>query len=80
MENSFWALRMGRVGFKVLAWISAVLGLIMSVALFAGAGGAEVPRWAGVVWIAVGALYFFFFYVLGQGISLLFEIHQALKK
>ena len=78
MGNEFWALQVGKVAFKVLAWISAVLGLVIAVAVLAGAGGPEASRLVGLVWIVVGALYFLIFYVMGQGIQLLLEIREIL--
>lgn len=80
MADNYQALRIGKVTFKVLSWISAVLGLVVSVALFAGAGGTEVPRLAGLVWILIGALYFLIFYVMAEAIQLLLEMRDLLAK
>lgn len=80
MVDNYPALRIGRITFKVLSWISAVLGLVVSVALFAGAGGTEVPRLAGLVWILIGALYFLIFYVMAEAIQLLLEMRDLLAK
>ena len=80
MENCYVALPIGKVTFKVLAWISVVLGLVLGVALLAGAGGADVPRLAGLIWIVVGVLYFLIFYVMGEAIQLLLEIREAVIK
>jgi hypothetical protein len=80
MADNYQSLKIGKVTFKVLAWISAVLGLVVSVALFAGAGGADVPRLAGFVWILIGALYFLIFYVMAEAIQLLLEIRDLLAK
>lgn len=80
MENRYTALRVGKVAFKVLAWVSAVLGLVLSVVLFAGGGGPDVPRVAGLIWLVNGALSFLIFHVLGEGIGLLLEIRASLNK
>lgn len=80
MADNYQFLRIGKVTFKVLAWISAVLGLVVSVALFAGAGGTEAPRLTGFVWILLGALYFLIFYVMAEVIQLLLEMHDLLAK
>ena len=78
MGKKFCSLKVGKVAFKVLAWISVVLGLILGIALLAGVGGPDVPRLVGLIWFVVGGLYFLFFYVLGEGIQLLLEIHDHL--
>ncbi len=80
MTNNYVSLRIGKVVFKVLAWVSAVLGLILSVAILAGAGGLDVPRLAGLAWIFIGALYFLIFYVMGEALQLLLEIRETLSK
>lgn len=89
MEQKFTSLRVIAVIFKVLAWITLILGLLGAIALFAMGTrpglfrGAPLPRVAmgggliGAITVAVVAvIYFLFLYAAGDGIYLFLAIEE----
>ncbi|MFH1093626.1 MAG: hypothetical protein V1739_05660 [Candidatus Omnitrophota bacterium] len=55
--------------FKVLAWISAVFFLVVSLIVLLGAGG-DTPRVAGLIFLLGGAIYFLILFTAAELIKL----------
>jgi len=86
-QQSTGFLHAGVVVFKVLAWVSLVLQVIVGlVVLVSGGepvpiGGIEVPaRLIGVLNCAAGAIYFFLLSLASHVIRVLLDIHTHLDK
>jgi hypothetical protein len=86
-------LKVARVVFKVLAWFMLALGsLVGIIVLITGtsvitppvtAGGATIPptpKAAGVVFIIMGALYFFIMYTISEIIGILLDLKGSCEK
>jgi len=63
--------------FKILAWISAVFFLIVSIIVLVGAGG-DTPRVASIIFILGGGLYFLILFTAGEVIKLLISMASKL--
>lgn len=89
MKDKYRILRTMAVVFKVLAWVSLILGIIGSVtfwiqfSLLSQQLGTAVPAAAGFVIFAVMFLYtlvgFGALYALAEGINLLFDIERQTR-
>ncbi len=73
--------------FKVLAWISLVLQVVVGLILLIGGGqsvpigGVDVPaRVVGILNCVAGAIYFFLWLFLSHIVRLLLDIHCGLNK
>lgn len=73
--------------FKVLAWISLVLQVVVGLILIVGGGlavpigGVDVPaRVVGILNCVAGVIYFFMLMLIAQVIRLLLEIRERLDK
>jgi len=71
-------LKVSAVVFKVLAWVSLIIGVIAGIVIFIGGGTPEAPRNTGFVGILLGIVYLFIFYTASEVISLLIEIGTKL--
>ncbi len=65
--------------FNVLAWLSVVFGIAITVILVLGGKGPDAPRAAGLVGILLGAVYFLMFKTVSAVIRLLLEIASKVK-
>ena len=72
-------LRMSGRIFKILGWVSLVVGAIATIVIVIGGGGPDAPRAAGVIGILVGAVYFLIFKTIGEMIQLLLDIESRMK-
>lgn len=68
----------GRI-FNGLGWVALVLGAVATLVILIGGGGPDAPRWAGIVGIVVGAIYFLIFKTIGGVIQLLLDIESRIK-
>ena len=80
-------LRAGVVVFKVLAWLSLVLQVLVGLSLLIGGGeavpigGVDVPaRLVGILNCIAGAIYFFMLLLVANVIRLLLDIRERLEK
>ena len=71
--------------FKVLAWLSLVIQVVVGLILLIGGGpavpigGVEIPaRVVGVLNCVAGAIYFFLLLLVANVIRLLLDIHKKL--
>lgn len=85
-------LKIARGVFKVLAWLSLGLGILVGIIVLVtgasvptgaltaeGAAQATPPRAAGVVLMVMGALYFVVLYTISEIIGILLDIKGACK-
>lgn len=79
MYNNYKVLPIAPAVFKALAWIGLCIGIISAVVTFVGVSAPETPRWMGLVALIVGAVYFFFFLVASEAVSLLLDINKKIK-
>lgn len=77
MEKGVKFLSISALILKVLAWISAVFFLIVSVIVLFGAGG-DTPRVASIIFLLGGGLYFLMLFTAGEVIKLLISISSKL--
>lgn len=73
-------LKISALVFKVLAWVSLVLGIVASIVIFIGGGTAEAPRVTGFVGIALGIIYLFIFFTAAEVIKILLDIRGKFEK
>ena len=66
--------------FKVLSWVSVVLGVISAIVIFVGGGTPDAPRLTGFIGLLLGVVYFFIFYTASEVIALLLDIHSKVNK
>ena len=74
MEKTYKFLGISATIFKVLAWVSLVLGFVAAIVIFIGGGTPEAPRLTGLVGILLGIVYFFIFLTAAEVITLLLDI------
>ncbi len=65
--------------FKVLAWISAVFFIIVSLIVLFGAGG-DTPRAASLVFLIGGGIYFLVLFSASELIKLVIAIFNKVEK
>ena len=80
MDNGYKFLGIGATIFKVLAWVSAVIGVVASIVIFIGGGTPEAPRTTGFIGLLLGLVYFFIFFTASEVITLLLEIKNKVDK
>ncbi|NQT75978.1 MAG: hypothetical protein HQ566_05595 [Candidatus Omnitrophica bacterium] len=66
--------------FKVLAWVSVVVGVISAIVIFIGGGTPEAPRLTGFVGLLLGVVYYFIFFTASGVISVLLDIRSKVDK
>lgn len=77
MDKGVKFLGVSSVIFKVLAWISAVFFVIVSLVVLFGAGG-DTPRAASIIFFLGGGLYFLMFLTAAEFIKLAVSIYYKL--
>ncbi len=65
--------------FKILAWLSAVFFLIVSIIVLVGAGG-DTPRVASLVFLLGGAIYFLVLFTAAELIKLVVSISNKVDR
>lgn len=65
--------------FKILAWISAIFFVIVSLIVLFGAGG-DTPRAASIIFLLGGGLYFVMLFTAAAVIKLLISISYKIDK
>ena len=80
MDKSYKFLGISAIIFKVLAWVSGVVGIISAIVIFIGGGTPEAPRMTGFVGLLLGLVYFFIFFTGAEVITLLLDIHNKVNK
>lgn len=84
-------LKVSRTIFKILAWVILVLGVVVGVIVLIAGGGAipaavpggvpaPAPRAAGLVFMIMGAFYFFILYTISEIIGILLDIKASCAK
>ncbi len=76
MDKSYKFLGISATIFKVLAWVSLVVGIIAGIVIFIGGGTPEAPRTTGFIGILLGIVYFFIFFTASEVIKLLLDIRS----
>jgi len=66
--------------FKVLAWVSVVVGVVSGLIIFIGGGTPEAPRATGFVGLLLGLVYYFIFFTASGVITVLLDIRSKLDK
>ncbi len=77
MDREFKFLNISSIIFKVLAWISAVFFLIVSLIVLFGAGG-DTPRAASMIFLLGGGLYFLMLFTAAELIKLVISLSHKL--
>ncbi len=80
MDKTCKFLGISAIIFKVLAWISVVVGVISAIVIFIGGGTPEAPRSTGFIGLLLGVVYYFIFFTASGVISILLDIHSKLNK
>ena len=76
MDKSYKFLGTSAIIFKVLAWVSGVIGIIAAIVIFIGGGTPEAPRTTGFVGLLLGLVYFFIFFTASEAIALLLDLRN----
>ncbi|MCK4994359.1 MAG: hypothetical protein KAS13_04840 [Candidatus Omnitrophica bacterium] len=77
MDKGVKFLGVSAVIFKILAWISAVFFVIVSLIVVFGAGG-DTPRVASIIFLLGGGLYFLMLFTAAEFIKLAVSIYYKL--
>ena len=79
MEQGIKFLNVSSLIFKILAWISAVFFIIVSLIVLFGAGG-DTPRVAGLIFLLGGAIYFLVLFTAAELIKLVISIFTKVDR
>lgn len=80
MTKNYKILDVSSIVFKVLSWVSLVVGVVSAIIIFIGGGTPEAPRSTGFIGLLLGVVYFFIFLVTAEVITLLLEIRSKVEK
>lgn len=80
MTKNYKLLEVSSTVFKVLSWVSLVVGTVAAIVIFIGGGTPEAPRSTGFIGLLLGVVYFFIFLVTAEVITLLLEIRSKVEK
>ena len=80
MGKKYKLLEISSFVFKVLSWVSLVVGIVAAIVIFVGGGTPEAPRATGFIGLLLGIVYFFIFLVTAEVITLLLEIRSKVEK
>ena len=80
MEKTYKLLSVSAVIFKILAWLSLVIGIVSSVIIFIGGGTPDAPRTTGFIGILLGVVYFFVSFTVSEVITLLLDMSSRINK
>lgn len=80
MAKNYKLLEVSSIVFKVLSWVSLVVGIVSAIIIFIGGGTPEAPRSTGFIGLLLGVVYFFIFLVTAEVITLLLEIRSKVEK
>lgn len=79
MDKGLKFLNLSALIFKVLAWISAVFFIVVSLIVLLGAGG-DTPRAAGFIFLLGGGIYFLVLFTASELIKLVISISKKVSK
>ena len=74
MAKSYGFLKAASTIFKVLAWVILVLLVVVGIATVVTGGTPDVPRWTGLIFLALGAWSFFQLFTFSSLIRLLLDV------
>ena len=80
MGKKYKLLEISSFVFKVLSWVSLIVGIVAAIVIFVGGGTPEAPRTTGFIGLLLGLVYFFLFLVTAEIITLLLEIRAKVDK
>ena len=80
MGKKYKLLEISSFVFKVLSWVSLIVGIVAAIVIFVGGGTLEAPRSTGFIGLLLGIVYFFIFLVTAEVITLLLEIRSKVEK
>ena len=80
MGKKYKLLEISSFVFKVLSWVSLIVGIVAAIVIFVGGGTPEAPRTTGFIGLLLGIIYFFIFLVTAEVITLLLEIRSKVEK
>ena len=75
-DRNYKFLRISAIIFRILAWVSGVVGIISAILIFVGGGTLEAPRMIGFVGFLLGLVYFFIFFTAAEVITLVLDVHN----
>ena len=76
MEGRIKFLNAASIIFKVLAWVSAVFFVVVSIVVLLGVGGPDAPRAASIVFLLGGGIYFLILFSFAEGIKIIIAIYE----
>ncbi|MCP4649162.1 MAG: hypothetical protein GY853_03655 [PVC group bacterium] len=80
MDQELKFLKTAAVIFKVLAWVSAIFFLVVTMIVLFGAAGPDTPRAASIVFLLGGGFYFLVLFGLSEALKLLFSLSAKVDK
>ena len=80
MEEKYRAMGLLRKTFKVLAFISAGVGLLFFVIILIGGGTPETPRVTSILALVLGFIYFVLLYTISEVLQLFTDIEENTRK
>ena len=80
MEEKYRALRLLQITFKVLAFISAGMGLLFFLIILIGGGTPETPRATSILALVLGFIYLVLFYTVSVVLQLFSDIEENTRK
>ena len=80
MEEKYKALGLLRKTFKILAFIVGGLGVVFFIIILIAGGAPETPRATSLLALALGVIYFLFFYTISELLLLFSDIEENTRK
>ena len=80
MDSPIKFLRVASIIFKVLAWVSVVFFVVVTLIVLVNPEGTGTPRVASIVFLLGGALYFLFLFTMAEIIKVLVSISLKVKE
>jgi len=80
VEEKYRALRLLQITFKVLAFISAGMGLLFFLIILIGGGTPETPRATSILALVLGFIYLVLFYTVSVVLQLFSDIEENTRK
>ncbi|NIM03379.1 hypothetical protein GTN66_04415 [bacterium] len=80
MEEKYKALGLLRKTFKILAFIAGGMGVLFFIIILIAGGTPETPRATSLLALALGVIYFLFFYTISEVILLFSDIEENTRR
>ncbi len=70
MNKTYKFLSISSMIFKILSWVSLIVGIIASIVIFTGGGTPQAPKYAGIISILLGTIYLLIFFTASEAITI----------